>query len=72
MAVLEGKKKAGSFWKAIPPVKTYEIGKIALEGGINRFDTAEAYGRGRSEASLAEALKTHNISPDDVVIATKW
>ena len=29
----------------------------ALEGGINWFDTAELYGVGVSEASLAEALK---------------
>ncbi|MGC9470750.1 MAG: aldo/keto reductase [Bacteroidales bacterium] len=67
-----GKGMTGSFWNAIPPDKTYEIVRTALEGGINWFDTAEAYGRGRSEASLAQALKTNNISPDDVVIATKW
>ena len=29
----------------------------ALEGGINWFDTAELYGKGVSEASLATALK---------------
>ena len=31
--------------------------KAALDGGINWFDTAELYGAGVSEASLAAALK---------------
>ena len=43
-----------------------------LDGGINWFDTAELYGGGVSEASLAKALKVAGIKNDDVVIATKW
>jgi aryl-alcohol dehydrogenase-like predicted oxidoreductase len=43
------------------PVMTQEeknaIVKAALDGGINWFDTAELYGAGVSEASLAAALK---------------
>lgn len=44
----------------------------ALEGGINWFDTAELYGKGVSESSLATALKVAGKSDQDVVVATKW
>ena len=46
--------------------------RAALEGGINWFDTAELYGKGVSEASLATALKAAGKSDDEVVVATKW
>ena len=49
-----------------------EIIKTALMGGINWFDTAEAYGFGRSEQRLAKALQANGIENDDVLIATKW
>ena len=46
--------------------------RAALEGGINWFDTAELYGKGVSEASLATALKAAGKKHGDVVVATKW
>src|SRR5512143_3550080 len=46
--------------------------KAALDGGINWFDTAELYGNGVSEASLAGALKASGVRDQDVLIATKW
>ena len=46
--------------------------RAALEGGINWFDTAELYGKGVSEASLATALKAAGKSDQEVVVATKW
>jgi len=46
--------------------------EAALEGGINWFDTAEMYGRGRSERGLANALKAAGKQDDEVVVATKW
>jgi len=46
--------------------------KAALDGGINWFDTAEVYGRGRSEQGLADALKAAAKQDDEVVVATKW
>ena len=46
--------------------------QAGLDGGVNWFDTAELYGRGVSEASLAEALKVAGKKDGDVVIATKW
>ena len=48
------------------------IVKAALDGGINWFDTAELYGRGRSERGLANGLKGAGVKDDEVVVATKW
>jgi aryl-alcohol dehydrogenase-like predicted oxidoreductase len=49
-----------------------EIVKAALNGGITWFDTAEAYGQGRSERALSSGLTACGIKPGDVTIATKW
>lgn len=49
-----------------------ETVKAGLDGGINWFDTAELYGRGVSEQSLATALKAAGVHDREVVIATKW
>lgn len=46
--------------------------KAGLEGGVNWFDTAELYGAGVSEQSLATGLKALGVKDQDVVIATKW
>ena len=43
----------------------------ALELGINFFDTADAYSRGRSEEILGRALREFGPGRDKVVIATK-
>ncbi|HUS86801.1 MAG TPA: aldo/keto reductase [Bacteroidales bacterium] len=48
------------------------IVKAALDGGISWFDTAEMYGRGRSEAGLSNALQSAGIADKEVGIATKW
>jgi aryl-alcohol dehydrogenase-like predicted oxidoreductase len=44
----------------------------ALGGGISWFDTAEAYGFGRSERALSTALHSLDVPPGKVTIATKW
>jgi aryl-alcohol dehydrogenase-like predicted oxidoreductase len=58
------------------PVMTQEqknaVIQTALDGGINWFDTAEIYGGGVSESSLASGLKAAGKQPGEVVIATKW
>ena len=46
--------------------------QAGLEGGVNWFDTAELYGNGVSEASLARALKAAGKRDEDVIVATKW
>jgi len=43
----------------------------ALELGINFFDTADVYSRGRSEEILGKALKDFGPGRDKVVVATK-
>lgn len=68
----EGFGLAGGFWDALPPPAVDEIVDASLKGGINWFDTAEIYGRGRSERGLAGALVRAGKQPGDVLIATKW
>ena len=61
-----------SMLSEIPEGETNTIVKTALDGGINWFDTAEMYGRGRSEQSLAEALSMAGKDDSEVIIGTKW
>ena len=44
------------------------IVKRALDLGINFFDTANVYSKGRSEEIMGELLRDHR---DEVIIATK-
>jgi aryl-alcohol dehydrogenase-like predicted oxidoreductase len=62
----------GRMFPIIPQEEKNAIIKAALDGGINWFDTAEMYGNGVSEQSLATGLKAAGKSDTDVVIATKW
>ena len=58
-----------------PPMSEEEsnaIVKTALDAGINWFDTAEAYGFGRSERKLSAGLQAAKAKDEEVVIATKW
>src|ERR1700724_1653915 len=48
-----------------------ELVKMALEGGINFFDTADNYTEGESERILGKSLKNLNVARQHVVIATK-
>ncbi len=62
----------GRMFPIIPQEEKNAIIKAALDGGINWFDTAELYGAGVSEQSLATGLKAAGKSDTEVVIATKW
>ncbi len=62
----------GRYWPALSPETMNEIVQISLEGSINWFDTAEAYGAGKSEKNLANALYAAGIKNGEVIIATKW
>jgi aryl-alcohol dehydrogenase-like predicted oxidoreductase len=59
-------------WQDVSDDATNAIVKAALDGGINWFDTAEAYGMGRSEQRLSSALQAAGAADEDVLIATKW
>lgn len=68
-----GKGLVGKFWPVLGPDDLRHIVRTCLEGGINWFDTAEAYGGGQSEQLLAGALKAIGGPPaEEAVIATKW
>ena len=62
----------GLMFPVIPQEEKNAIIKAALDGGINWFDTAEMYGAGVSERSLASGLKAAGKSDKDVIVATKW
>lgn len=68
----KGKGLAGGFWKSLDEDATKAVVKAALEGGIDWFDTAEIYGGGNSERSLASALGALGVAPGSVRVATKW
>lgn len=68
----EGKGLVGGYWPALPPDITREVVAKSLAAGVNWFDTAEAYGNGRSEHSLAAALRANGKQNGDVIVATKW
>jgi aryl-alcohol dehydrogenase-like predicted oxidoreductase len=75
LGVMQFSGKAGVFrfmFDDIEQPHMDEIVQAALEGGINWFDTAEAYGGGRSERGLAQALKDSGANNQDVIVATKW
>lgn len=67
-----GRGLAGRYWEALPPEVEEDIVRVALDGGINWFDTAELYGWGTSESALSGSLKRLGRKNGDVVIATKW
>jgi aryl-alcohol dehydrogenase-like predicted oxidoreductase len=60
-----------TFWE-LPQSQVDTIITAALDGGITWFDTAEGYGRGRSERSLSAGLTHAGTKPGNVVVATKW
>jgi aryl-alcohol dehydrogenase-like predicted oxidoreductase len=62
----------GRMFPVIPQEEKNAIIKAALDGGINWFDTAEMYGAGVSEHSLALGLKAAGKADKDVIVATKW
>jgi aryl-alcohol dehydrogenase-like predicted oxidoreductase len=63
---------AGKFWPSVEDGEIEKIVSASLKAGINFFDTAEAYGNGTSEKSLSASLRKAGVSPEEVVVATKW
>lgn len=60
------------YWSSVDQPVVNEIVAGALKGGINWFDTAEAYGAGKSEQALSKALLAAGKKPGEVLVATKW
>jgi aryl-alcohol dehydrogenase-like predicted oxidoreductase len=75
LGVMQFSGGGGWFGRAFPVLSQEEktaIVKAALDRGINWFDTAELYGFGVSEQSLAQGLKTLGVPDEQVIITTKW
>ncbi|MGB2896847.1 MAG: aldo/keto reductase [Anaerolineales bacterium] len=75
LGVMQFAGGAGVFGMMFPEISQEEMNRIiktAFDGGINWFDTAEMYGRGRSERGLANGLRAAAIEDDEIIIATKW
>jgi aryl-alcohol dehydrogenase-like predicted oxidoreductase len=62
----------GGVWGDLSQETADQIVAAALKGGINWFDTAEVYGMGLSERTLAQALADNSKKSGDIKIATKW
>ena len=60
------------YWPAISEKEIEDIVAASLDGGINWFDTAEAYGGGESEKQLSRVLQKAGRRPGEILIATKW
>ncbi|QAY68443.1 aldo/keto reductase [Paenibacillus protaetiae] len=67
-----GKGLIGKYWSPLEEELVQQIIKLSLEGGVNWFDTAEAYGGGESERVLAAALNKLEPLSAGASIATKW
>ncbi len=63
---------AGRFWPHLSEEESHEIVKTSINNKINWFDTAELYGNGESEKTLARALQQSGVDDKEVIIATKW
>ncbi|MGW5715161.1 aldo/keto reductase [Amycolatopsis sp. NPDC003865] len=61
-----------TFYVTLAQAEVDAIVKAALDGGVSWFDTAEGYGAGRSERSLAAGLRHAGMTPDEVTVSTKW
>jgi aryl-alcohol dehydrogenase-like predicted oxidoreductase len=68
----QGTGMIGRFWGNVATESIVGVVDAAMKGGINWFDTAEAYGRGKSEQNLSAALSRLAVKPGSVVVATKW
>ena len=68
----QGANFVGRVWETLSEATIRGVVEAALRAGVNWFDTAEAYGNGRSERKLSEALGSLDVKPGTVVIATKW
>jgi aryl-alcohol dehydrogenase-like predicted oxidoreductase len=65
-------KGLGKYWPALDEATIDGIVAASLDGGINWFDTAEAYGGGESERALSRTLQKAGRRPGEVIVATKW
>ncbi|RLQ93857.1 aldo/keto reductase [Falsibacillus albus] len=68
----KGNGLVGRFWPVMEQEEIKKIIEVSLNGGINWFDTAEVYGKGKSEEALAEAILSLGDQAAGAMVATKW
>jgi aryl-alcohol dehydrogenase-like predicted oxidoreductase len=68
----QGRGITGGMWAVIDRATIDRIVAASLADGVDWFDTAQVYGNGRSEQTLATALHDLDVRPGAVVVATKW
>lgn len=51
---------------------TFQCMKACYDGGVNYFDTAEAYGNGNAEILMGKAIKRAGWARKDFVLSTKY
>ena len=60
-----------TFGKQIDNSVAEELMVLAYDQGVNFFDNAEIYARGRSEIVMGEILKKHNWQRDSYIVSSK-
>jgi voltage-dependent potassium channel beta subunit len=60
-----------TFGKQIDDATANELMSVAYEHGVNFFDNAEIYARGRSELVMGEILKKKNWDRDSYIVSSK-
>ncbi len=68
----QGAGMVGAYWSNLDQEQITTIVERSLIAGVSWFDTAEAYGWGKSEEALSRALQQIGRPPGSVTIATKW
>ena len=68
----QGKGASGMFWGSLDQDTVRAVVRESLAGGISWIDTAEVYGWGRSEESVADALQASGVEQGRALVATKW
>jgi aryl-alcohol dehydrogenase-like predicted oxidoreductase len=68
----QGRGITGGMWAVLDQATIDRIVEVSLAGGVDWFDTAQIYGNGRSEQTLATAFRDLDVRPGAVVVATKW
>src|SRR4051812_23901186 len=58
-------------WANVDEDEVTQAIKLAVDAGVNHFDTSDSYGNGRSERMLGRVIQRLGLKSADLVIATK-
>jgi aryl-alcohol dehydrogenase-like predicted oxidoreductase len=66
-----GTWQLGSDWGSVRPEEGLAVLRASADAGVTFFDTADAYGDGRSERLIGEFLRECNVTDPPITVATK-